>query len=229
MQDPEKNFYEYLQSIRAINEPLQVQILDTENTGNYYSRINDISEGRLVIAWPTRRGIRLLVRRDQILELSFVRDGNPYAFTGLIDETNLGPPPEVTIILSSPVMQVQRRQNFRIKCLVPVEIYGSYKEDKRDDSLSTIDIKVPTYDLSASGLGIRHMKRIPEETYLDVKMALPDDGPVLKIPCRVIYSESLPENHAQYRTGISYLTLTESERARIVRYIYRTQLKGLRG
>jgi len=31
-----------------------------------------------------------------------------------------------------------------------------------------------------------------------------------------------------YRTGIHYLSISEWERARIVRFIYRTQLKGLR-
>ena len=30
-----------------------------------------------------------------------------------------------------------------------------------------------------------------------------------------------------YRIGIHYLYITESERARIVRFVYRTQLKGL--
>jgi len=228
MQQTDRDFSKELEALRAINESLQVSVLDKETTGGYYSRIDDISEGRLVIAWPTRRGIRLRVHRDQILYFSFLREGNPYAFTGLVDELRVGPPSLLTIIVSNPLRQVQRRQNFRIKCLVPVEIRGSFNADSREGSLSAIEIKTTTYDLSASGIGLLHAKQIPEETYLDVQMGLPDGERALKIPCRVVYSESLPGNAALYRTGINYLSLTESERARIVRYIYRTQLKGLR-
>ncbi len=228
MQETDRDFSKELQALRAINESLQVRVPDSEASGGYYSRIDDISEGRLVVAWPTRRGMRLPVHRDQILDFSFLRGGVPYTFTGLVDETRLGPPALLTVIVTSPVMQVQRRQNFRIKCLVPVEIRGSFKVDSSKDSLSAIEIKTATYDLSASGMGLLHAKRIPEETHLDVRMRLPDGGPALKIPCRVVYSENLPGNTAQHRMGISYLSLTESERARIVRYIYRTQLKGFR-
>jgi len=44
----------------------------------------------------------MLVHRDQILDFTFVRDGTPYAFTGLVDETNLAPMPEITVILAAP-------------------------------------------------------------------------------------------------------------------------------
>ncbi len=223
-----QNFTDDIKSYLGINEPLQVQIAEDTNPATYSSRINDISEGRLVIAWPTNGGIRLLVHRDQMLDFAFVRDGTAYSFTGLVDETHSEPLPQITVILSSAVMRVQRRQNFRIKCLIPVEIVGSIKENVRDETTTPLDIRTTTYDLSASGIAIRYPKRIPEGTLLEIKLGLPDNGPAIKAPCRVIYSENLTENVTQYRTGIHYLAITECERARIVRYVYRTQLKGLR-
>jgi c-di-GMP-binding flagellar brake protein YcgR len=170
----------------------------------------------------------MLLHRDQILDFYFVREGVPHTFSGLVDETKVEPMPQITIILSSAVTQVQRRQNFRIKCLIPVEIVGNIQEDPRSDSTTVLNVKTVSNDLSASGISFRFAKRIPEGTLVNIKLSLPDNGPPIRIPCSVIYSEYHSENQILYRTGIRYLALSEGERARIVRYMYRTQLQGLR-
>jgi c-di-GMP-binding flagellar brake protein YcgR len=221
-----QNFTDDIKTYIAINELLQVRFLDDPNTATYYSRINDIAEGRLIIAWPTQAGIRLLVHTDQILDFYFMRDDVPHEFTGMVDEMYPDPPPQIAIILSSAVSRVQRRQNFRIKSLIPVEITGTIK-DPRDDSVTVLNLKTITCDLSASGMAIRHAKLIPEGTTLEIKLALPDNAPVIKLPCQAIHSEVPAEKQNLYRTGLRYLAISESERARIVRYVYRTQLKGL--
>jgi len=228
MNDTGRNFYDELKSYITINDILQVRHMDDAASATYYSRIDDISEGKLILAWPTNGGIRMILHRDQILDFYFVRDGTPNMFSGLVDETRYEPLPQITIILSSAVSQVQRRQNFRVKCLIPVEIAGNIREDPRSDETTVMQIKTVSNDLSASGISVRFAKRIPEGSLVNIKLSLPDSGPPISIPCSVIYSEYLTENQILYRTGIRYLTITEAERARIVRYVYRTQLQGLR-
>ncbi len=227
MTNTNQDFLDNLKANIAINELLQVQITDDPNTATYYSRINDISEGRLVIAWPTHGGIRMLVHRDQMLDFCFMRDNVPHEFSGLVDEMNPQPLPQITIILSSAIARIQRRQNFRIKSLIPVEIVGSIK-DPKDESITPLNAQTVTCDLSASGMSIRHSKMFPEDALLEVKLALPDNAPSIKLPCRVVYSENIPEKQTMYHTGLCYLAIGEAERARIVRYVYRTQLKRLR-
>ena len=217
-----------LKALLAVNDTLQIRVSEeNKDQATYYSRINDFSQGKLVIAWPTARAIRLIAYADQMLDFYFVREGTPYSFSGIVDETSLEPLPQITVILSSAISAVQRRQNFRIKCLIPVEIIGNIKEDAHAETAAPIDIKTTSYDLSASGISIRHAKRIPEDSLLTVKISLPDDGPVISIPGNVIYSEYLSENKILYRTGIRYLAISEKERARIVRFVYRKQLQGL--
>lgn len=228
MNESKRNFLDELKSHITVNDILQARIMDNPNSDTYHSRIDDISEGRLVLAWPTNAGIRMLLHRDQILDFYFVREGVPHTFSGLVDETKVEPMPQITIILSSAVTQVQRRQNFRIKCLIPVEIVGNIQEDPRSDSTTVLNVKTVSNDLSASGISFRFAKRIPEGTLVNIKLSLPDNGPPIRIPCSVIYSEYHSENQILYRTGIRYLALSEGERARIVRYMYRTQLQGLR-
>ncbi len=215
-------------SFITVNDLLLIRSMDDVNRENYYSRINDISEGKLIIAWPTYSGLRLLVHRDQILDFSFMRDGVPYAFSGLVDETESEPLPQITVIICSAIMRVQRRENFRIKCLVPVQVSGTVKERTQDSPSSLVDFRTTTYDISASGISFRYYRSFSEGTLLEVKLALPDNMPVIKAPCRVVHSDSLQEHPMQYRTGLHYLVISEWERARIVRYIYRTQIKGLR-
>jgi len=214
----------------AVNELLQVKVPNDRNPMNYYSRVNNVADGKIVIAWPTNRGIRLAVRIDQILELSFVREGTPYAFSGLIDEAILEPLPQISIILTSAISQTQRRQNFRVKCLVPIEVLGAI-EDKagsvNEEAAKVISIKTVTYDLSASGVAIRHSMRIPEGSLVEIKLGLPDEGPVIKLPSRVAYSENLPGRQLSYHVGLHFLAISERECARIVRYLYRMQLKSL--
>ena len=210
----------------TINEILQVQVPKSPDTATYYSRVNDISEGRLVVAWPTHRGIRLLVHRDQMLEFHYIHDEVPHEFAGLVDELSVKPLPEIIIILSSVIKRVQRRQNFRIKAMIPVEIAGML-QDPRDGSITPLNIRTDTIDLSASGMAIRYSKMIPEGSLLEIKLSLPDNTPVIKLPCCVVYSKHQGDQDTTYRTGIRYLAITEPERARLVRYVYRTQLKGL--
>jgi c-di-GMP-binding flagellar brake protein YcgR len=221
-----QDFTDDIKTQISINELLQVRFLDDPNTATYYSRVNDISEGRLIIAWPTHGGIRMLVHMDQMLEFHFMRDEVPHEFTGMVDETHPDPLPQMTIIMSSEISRVQRRQNFRIKTLIPVEITGIIK-DPRDNSEVMLNLRTITCDLSASGMAIRHPKLIPEGTALDIKLTLPDNAPAIKLPCQVMYSDIPAEKQTLYRTGLRYLMISESERARIVRYVYRTQLKGL--
>jgi c-di-GMP-binding flagellar brake protein YcgR len=221
-----QDFTDDIKTYIAVNELLQVRFLDDPNTATYYSRISDVSEGRLIIAWPTHAGIRLLAHRDQILDFYFTRDDVPHEFTGMVDETHADPLPQITIIMSSAITRVQRRQNFRIKALIPIEITGAFG-NSHDGSTEVLSIKTVTSDLSASGIAIRHAKLIPEGTTLEVKLAMPDNAPIIKVPCQVMHSEVPAENQNLYRTGLRYLAISESEKARIVRYVYRMQLKGL--
>ncbi len=212
----------------SINEILQVRIMDDPKSPTHFSRINDIAEGKLIIAWPTHGGTRMLAHRDQMLTFFIMRGEAPHEFSGLVDELDYTARlPQIAIIPGNSIIRIQRRQNFRIKSLIPVEIVGQLR-DPKDGSLSSFAVQTTSWDLSAGGIAIRHPMRFPEETPIEIKLALPDEGPVIKLPCRVIYSEVLSDNVALHRTGVCYLTITERERARIVRYVYRTQLKGLR-
>jgi c-di-GMP-binding flagellar brake protein YcgR len=212
-----------------VNETIQAKM--PGDVSSYFSRVNDLQESQIIIAWPTNRGIRMALHPNQNIELSFVREGNAYIFTALILEATPDPLPQVTVRQNSPIRKVQRRQHFRVKCMMPVQIAGNIqtKSDKSADLQSSpLFIKTVTYDLSAGGLSIRHHTQIPEETVIEAKLGLPDGSPEIKVPGRIAYSGSLPGDSMLFHTGIDFLAISDWEQARIIRCLYRIQLKSLR-
>jgi c-di-GMP-binding flagellar brake protein YcgR len=211
-----------------INELLQVQLQNEPTPSTYRSRIENIVDGKLVASWPTSAGIRMPVHTDQMLNFSLVRDGNAYAFTGLVDSTATEPLPQIIVIINSEVHRVQRRQNFRIKGIIPIELTGEVRGSSEKEPVIPLFFKTTTYNISAGGIAIRSPKGVPEGSLVEVKIGLPDKEPIIKAPCRVIYNEPAPDNPRLQQSGMQFLIISEKERARIVRYIYRTQLKGMR-
>jgi c-di-GMP-binding flagellar brake protein YcgR len=211
----------------TINELLQVQWQDEPTPSTYRCRIDDIVDGKLVASWPTSAGIRMPVHADQMLNFSFVRESNVYAFAGLVDSTAAEPLPQITVIINSEIHRIQRRQNFRIRSLIPIELTGEIRGSSIKDENIPIFLKTTTHNISAGGVSIRSPKGFIEGSILETKIGLPDHEPMIKAPCRVIYSEPAVDNAKLVQTGMQYLTISEKEKARIVRYIYRAQLKSL--
>lgn len=212
----------------SVNDLLQVSAADDPNPSDYCSRVHNIAKGRVIISWPTRQGIRLPVRHGHNLICTFLNNGVPFVFRGIVEGTHGEPLPQITITPTGPVKKTQRRENFRVKCLVPVEITGTANLPDSDDGEDrAIVIATVTVDLSAGGMGVRWSKNISEGSILEAKLALPDDGPAMRIPCRIAYSRQIPENLSLYHLGIQFLAISERERARLVRYLQRFQIKSL--
>ena len=210
-----------------INELLRVQLPDDVNSRSYYSRIEDVAEKTLIVTWPTDGGVTLPAHPDQMLSFALVRDGVAYSFNGLVDTIAGEPLPVLKIIITSPIQRIQRRQDFRVKCLIPIEIVATLPKTLTEESPSTLHLRAKTYDLSASGVSLRTMKIIPEEAFPTIKLSLPDGDQPIKTTCQVAHCFVVPENPEMFHIGIRFLDLEEKNRARIARFVYRTQVKRI--
>ncbi len=212
----------------TLNEILQVRIPDDPTPVTYYSRVVGTGNDVLAIAWPTDRGIRLIARPGDVLEFYFIRDGIPHIFSGLVETAKTSPIPEMTIAPQDFARQIQRRQNCRIKCLLPIEIIYNDPDDPTNLSAPPLVNHTVSSDLSAGGLSFRYAKRIPEGTLVSVRLHIPDNKEPIRTRCIVVYSDYASEQRSLYRTALRFTDINEGERSRIVRYIYRLQLQGLR-
>ncbi len=201
-------------------------MMDAPDSLTYPSRVNDLAEGCIVIAWPTDRGVRLPIREQQQIWMSFVRQDAAYAFGGIVEQREQHPIPQLRVRPSGVAERIQRRQYFRVRTAVAVEMIGNRPDRSPGQPDSAIHLRTHTYDLSGSGIGIRGDAPFPEGTTLEVKLTLPAELPIIKIVAKVVHSEIVPgsaPDKPTYHTGIYFLSITEPDRSRIIRYVFRVQ------
>jgi len=212
----------------SVNDALQVRRAGDPETETYHSRIQGVSQGRLSIAWPTSRGVPMVVQPGQVLDFHIVRDGALENFGGLVEEATPGPLALISVFAVSPIRKIQRRQYVRVKCLMPVEISGVAAGQIGTEASAETAIQTVSSDISAGGISFRHARRFPEGSRATLRLSLPDGRPDLVVPCMVVYSKFVSERRTLYRTALRFIGLSESERSRIIRFVYRTQLQAQR-
>ena len=217
-----------LESKLMINELVKVRLPGNKNPGNYYSRVEDALKRMMLITWPKDNGAPLPINPNQVLGFSLVHKGDAYSFNGLVDRIAQEPTPSVTIIISSAIKRIQRRQDYRVKCLIPLEVVATLSETSSGLHKAKLHLKTNTYDLSASGVSLRTSTAVKAGTLPVVKLSLPDGGPPMKVSCRVVHCFAAPENQNKFHVGIQFLKLEEDNRARLVRFVYRAQSKRAR-
>jgi len=209
-----------------VNDILQVQFPNDPNSFSLRSRVDDIVGDRVYIAWPTDKGIRVPIHKQQTLTISFARDDAVYAFTGIVEHTWRRPLAQLSLLVIGPPQRIQRRQFFRVKCLLPVEFLGEQPSLDEDDSApKIIALKTHTYEISGSGLAIRHSSSIPSGTMLDCKLSLAPENAKMKILCRVVHSSRI-NAHTQtgrYHVGMFFISIRDADRTRIVRHVFRVE------
>ncbi len=210
----------------AVNDLLQVQIPDDPNALSLFSRVDDIAGDRVHIAWPTDRGIRVPIHEQQTLTISFARDDAIYAFTGIVEQLWRAPFAQLSLIMVGSPQRIQRRQFFRVKSILPVEFFGELpKIDENDPAPRIIAIKSHTFEISGSGLAIRHTSSIPSGSLLDCRLTLAAENARMKILCKVVHSSSVgaPAETNLYHIGMFFIAIREADRTRIVRHVFRVE------
>ena len=207
-----------------INDLLQVQIPDDADSLSLSSRVDDIVGGRVHIAWPTEQGIRAPLREDQTLTISFVRNDAIYAITGIVERMWRTPLAQLSLLMVGPPRRIQRRQFFRVKTILPVEFVGEYPSFDRENP-KTIAITTHTYEISGSGLAIRHRSSIPPGMLLECKLNVASEGARMKILCKVVHSSSVKAlaQERLYHVGMFFVSIRESDRTRIVRHVFKVE------
>ncbi len=213
-----------------VNDLLQIQVPDDPNSLSYRSRVNDIVQGRLLVPWPTDGGVPIPIHQNQTLTISFVRDDAVYTFSGIVEDRKREPSALLWVRPAGAPERIQRRHFFRVKSTLPLELLGQQQSLEREDAAPrSISIKAQTFDISGSGLSIRHRDSVPAGTLLDCKLMLPEDRSAIKILCKVAHSERISSSTEEplYHIGMFYLSIKDADRTRIVRHVFKVEQANL--
>ena len=203
------------------------------------------SDDVLSIVVPTYKGHFLPLMIDEIYELHFLARTGLYRCRGkIISRGKVGNIATAIVKLVSDLEKTQRRQYYRMNCLMPMYyalLDDSYKvlyKEKKKLSLEQkkdIASKLANQELTLqkaivldiSGGGLRFNSKIQHNAG-DVYLLQPElpDNIRRKIPYllgRIVSSRVLSEVPLLYDNRVSFIGLTTSEREEIISYIFKEE------
>lgn len=194
-----------------------------------------IDEEHLYLYMPTEKGRVRILRLGCKIELIIYNNGNLYSCDAAVEERfSRKNVLLMKVVVKSPLAKHQRRDYYRIPCLLeakayplPVEIY----EDNHcgDDMMKVLarhgnltPAKMMIVDISGGGCKSRSDHLIEEDHLLaEIKLIDDKDGENMYIPLRVIDSyEHDNKEVKKYDTRYCFEKITKTEREKIIKYIF---------
>jgi c-di-GMP-binding flagellar brake protein YcgR len=148
-----------------------------------------------------------------------VRQDAVYAFRAVVEQRSQLPIPRLELRPTGCAERIQRRQYFRVKVSMPVELIGN----NVDASGLVAHLRSRTHDVSGSGISIRHPDPIPVGTVFETRLILPGELPPVKAVSKVVQSVLALSDRNVYHVGMHFLTIKEADRSRIIRVLFRIQ------
>jgi c-di-GMP-binding flagellar brake protein YcgR len=221
-----------MKQVRAeVNELVQIQAVDDPNSRTYHSRVEDASDERISISWPTEAGMRIPFHKKENLFLSFTRQDAVYGFHASVTETIQGPIPMLILHATGEIQRIQRREYVRVISLVPVELSAvmTTPSNSEDSQPNVLSIRTNTVNISGGGIAIHHKSPVPLGIIFQLALTLPGHHEPLQLSARVVRNEAREDVNKNrfFLVGLQFLSIPERLRSRIVRHVFDVQKAAL--
>lgn len=193
--------------------------LKEHSEGIYSTRVEEVSEGGIVVQAPARHGAIVPLRPGMRLLLATPTDDGLYVVTTRVLERRSGPIP--TLVLEnpfSPAARVQRRRFYRVssRLVERVRVIGR----RGGQELSTLRGEIRDRNVSMGGVLISSVRPLPRNALVEVTLGLPGGpmrvaGEVMRVTRR---------DDGRFELGLRFLGLNEKQRKAINRYVYERQV-----
>ncbi len=134
----------------------------------------------------------------------------------------------LTVEKQGDIMNVQRRNYFRLDCFVEVRyrILDPEGDDKYDKDKTYINTW--TNNLSGGGVCLMLEEKAPAGTIVECEIFSDTNRPVKFYGKVIRFEETGKDGKYKFEAGIAYIEISDNDREVIVRYIYEEQRKLLR-
>ena len=191
---------------------------DSQEDTKGYSMVQDItSEGELVITQSMRDGIPVVIRLNDTLRVFFFQEESCFAFDGKpIERFKIENANMISIRQISPIEKVQRRQFYRLRIVLPVNL--KLLDVKGDAPI----IKSYSIDISGNGLRLNIDEKLDINSMIECNIELSAEE-TLTIRGKVV-RVALDDKYAdKYDIGISFVDIPRKVQDRIVKFIFDKQ------
>ena len=200
-----------------VGQKIQLNIVEEPEKDNYYSRVEDIVEtGAIVVAAPIKDGA--VVDVGEKLNILFWDNTSQYAFEAKVIGRKYVGMPTITIKKCSELQRMQRRSYFRIQAMLKVV----FDVENEDDGAKRHDYQGLTLD-SGGGILLSTKTRIETGTNLNMIIYLSEHDYITAIG-RVERVDFLSIKKL-YRAGIDFFMIYESDRDKVVAFVFKKELE----
>lgn len=192
------------------------KLKEIKGAKTYVSQLLDeMEEGKLVIAMPMEGGKMVVFDvGDRYNMFFYTPAGLYYCIAQVSARSRSGALFLLEMECASEIERFQRRQFFRLNCIVDVKYRSADAESEMNPG--TI------IDISGGGLrfnaGDRYMAG--DELLVEFFLTIAGKPQKFRIRVRVIASASLPNKERIYENRVEFMDITEGDREAIVKYVF---------
>ncbi|NLJ67202.1 MAG: hypothetical protein GX340_07820 [Clostridiales bacterium] len=185
-----------------------------------FSMIQDISdEGDLVISLPMLEGRPILLNPGERVEIRLFKEEASYLFNGNVkNRYRINDAIFFSIIKTSPIKRIQRREYYRLKVVLPVTSRVLDDDIEKESQF----IKGYSIDISGGGLKLSTDYYLELNTLVECHIDL-DKGEELIIKGKVVRVNQANSPDHKYELGISFCCITRKVRDDLIRFIFSKQ------
>ncbi len=206
--------------IFKINQRLEIRLSRNPNDQQYTSRIEEFIHDYMVIAMPMKKGCPIFSTKGHEFYGKMFDEGGAYSFKSKFVDKKMSSLPIWIVTMPFDVVKTQKRSFVRCDVLLPVVL--EYPANHEEDEI--ISIKAMTRDLSAGGLQVICEQKIKLGKQLNVLLKLPDHE-LFKIEGEVVRISKPQDDRDLYWISIQFLTIHETMRDKISKFIFRKQVE----
>ena len=233
-----------IQDILQIGNKIDICSLEKEDRKKYdgkklpilVSQLEEVGDdGELVIQMPMYKGKIVLLSLGSRYELMFYTKKGLYRavcqVTDRYKEDNLF---MVKVVLKSNLAKYQRREYFRLECIIGMDAYELGRDDAmvlagqrleqrvQDPEIAQTGTKAVIVDISGGGIRFITERKHEEGDYLAVHMTLSNENieKDIWVVVSIVSCRKAAPNMERYETRAEYIHLGNKLRETIIKYIF---------
>ncbi len=205
-----------------VGQTVQLDILDGEYKGNYYSRIEDLPADEIIVVAspPVADGSAALVKVGNKIHMFYWDSMAQYAFEAKVIASANGKAPTITLEKCSEVQRMQRRSYFRIQARLRV-VFNIERDD--DESTEPQHYEGQTLNVSGGGMLLSTNTKLDVGDNLPLKLYLSEQEHI-KATGRVERIEYLGAK-GLYRAGIVFVMIYENDRDKVIAFVFKKEIE----
>lgn len=202
-----------------VNKRVEIIIENSYYAGSYPSRVEEILPDIIVLAAPLKRGVVVPLRVGDTIKVNYYGKTAGYSFTTKVIATSYKRIPLIAVEKPQEFTKIQRRSYIRVPARIPVR-FTLLDDQKKPTELNCC---CETIDISGGGVALLSSTALPCGSCMEMELNVPRKG-TIRVIGKVARSEEKKTEYGKMTLlGISFVEIEESDRDKIIQYVFEIQ------